>query len=49
VLDMGTGSGVNAILAASKAIDVVAVDINPVGAENRVTLCDLRVFVDQSA
>ena len=29
VLDMGTGSGVNAILAASKAADVVAVDINP--------------------
>lgn len=29
VLDMGTGSGVNAILAASKATDVLAVDINP--------------------
>jgi release factor glutamine methyltransferase len=29
VLDMGTGCGVNAILAASKAIDVLAVDINP--------------------
>ncbi|MGW3604134.1 methyltransferase [Micromonospora sp. NPDC005161] len=29
VLDMGTGSGVNAILAASRATDVVAVDINP--------------------
>ena len=29
VLDMGTGSGANAILAASKATDVVAVDINP--------------------
>jgi release factor glutamine methyltransferase len=29
VLDMGTGSGVNAILAASKSTDVVAVDINP--------------------
>jgi release factor glutamine methyltransferase len=28
VLDMGTGSGVNAILAASKANDVVAVDVN---------------------
>jgi release factor glutamine methyltransferase len=28
VLDMGTGSGDNAILAASKANDVVAVDIN---------------------
>jgi len=29
VLDMGTGSGVNAILAATKSTDVVAVDINP--------------------
>ena len=29
VLDMGTGSGVNAILAASRSVDVVAVDINP--------------------
>ena len=33
VLDMGTGSGVNAILAASKAAEVVAVDINPVALE----------------
>jgi release factor glutamine methyltransferase len=29
VLDMGTGSGVNAILAASKGAEVVAVDISP--------------------
>lgn len=29
VLDMGTGSGINAILAASKSYSVVAVDINP--------------------
>jgi release factor glutamine methyltransferase len=29
VLDMGTGSGVNAILAAGAATDVLAVDINP--------------------
>lgn len=29
VLDMGTGSGVNAVLAASKAAKVLAVDINP--------------------
>src|SRR3954462_11152038 len=29
VLDMGTGSGVNAILAATKTADVVAVDITP--------------------
>jgi release factor glutamine methyltransferase len=29
VLDMGTGSGVNAIMAAKKGADVLAVDINP--------------------
>jgi release factor glutamine methyltransferase len=29
VLDMGTGSGVNAILAAKRGADVVAVDVNP--------------------
>lgn len=29
VLDMGTGSGVNAILAASKSQNVIGVDINP--------------------
>jgi release factor glutamine methyltransferase len=33
VLDMGTGSGVNAILAASRSTDVVAVDVNPVAVE----------------
>lgn len=33
VLDMGTGSGVNAILAASKSSDVVAVDVNPFSVE----------------
>jgi release factor glutamine methyltransferase len=29
VLDMGTGSGVNAILAAARSTEVVAVDVNP--------------------
>ena len=29
VLDMGTGSGINAILAASESSDVLAVDVNP--------------------
>jgi release factor glutamine methyltransferase len=33
VLDMGTGSGVHAILAASKSTSVVAVDINPKATE----------------
>ena len=34
VLDMGTGSGVNAILAASKTDTVIAVDINPEAIKN---------------
>jgi release factor glutamine methyltransferase len=29
VLDMGTGTGVNAVLAASRSTDVVGVDVNP--------------------
>ena len=33
VLDMGTGSGVNAILAATRGADVLAVDISPVALE----------------
>ena len=33
VLDMGTGSGVNAIAAASKSADVVAVDVNPIAVD----------------
>jgi release factor glutamine methyltransferase len=34
VLDVGTGSGVNGILAASKSSDVVAVDVNPASVKN---------------
>jgi release factor glutamine methyltransferase len=34
VLDMGTGSGINGILAASKSSDVVAVDVNPASVKN---------------
>jgi release factor glutamine methyltransferase len=36
VLDMGTGCGVNAILAASRSTDVLGVDINPVAVEAAV-------------
>lgn len=58
VLDMGTGSGVNAILAASEATDVVAVDINPFavncakqnaqrnGVAGRVRIFESDVFSD---
>ncbi len=37
VLDVGTGCGVNAILAASRAMDVVGVDINPFAIESART------------
>jgi release factor glutamine methyltransferase len=37
VLDMGTGSGVNAILAASRSRDVVGVDVNPLAVAAAVT------------
>ncbi|HEX6356595.1 methyltransferase [Actinophytocola sp.] len=56
VLDMGTGSGVNAILAASRSTDVLAVDLNPTavaaatanaarnGVADRVTVLESDVF-----
>jgi release factor glutamine methyltransferase len=47
VLDMGTGSGVNAILAASKAIDVVAVDINPHAVEAAWRNAELNGVADR--
>ena len=37
VLDMGTGCGVNAILAASKSVNVLAVDINPFSIESGIS------------
>jgi release factor glutamine methyltransferase len=58
VLDMGTGCGVNAILAASRSADVLAVDINPRAVEaarrnvfrndvaGRVTVRSSDVFSD---
>lgn len=33
VLDLGTGCGLNAVLAASRSTDVLAVDVNPVAVE----------------
>jgi release factor glutamine methyltransferase len=56
VLDMGTGSGINAILAAKTCSDIVAVDINPKAVEaarrnaalngvaDRITFCVSDVF-----
>lgn len=56
VLDMGTGSGINAILAASRSTDVVAVDLNPAavaaaaanaernGVADRITFRESDVF-----
>ena len=58
VLDMGTGCGVNAILAATKGAQVVAVDINPRaieaaranagrnGVAGRIQVCHSDVFSD---
>ncbi|MGH3737950.1 MAG: methyltransferase [Micromonosporaceae bacterium] len=58
VLDMGTGCGVNAILAASASRDVLAVDVNPValqaardnaarnGVAERVTVRHSDVYAD---
>lgn len=58
VLDMGTGSGVNAILAATTSRDVVAVDINPEAlrsarhnaalndVEDRIRVVESDVFTD---
>jgi len=56
VLDMGTGSGINAILAASRSTDVTAVDLNPAavaaaaanaarnGVAERITFLESDVF-----
>jgi release factor glutamine methyltransferase len=56
VLDMGTGSGINALLAASRSTEVVAVDINPAavaaatanaernGVADRITFLESDVF-----
>jgi release factor glutamine methyltransferase len=41
VLDMGTGSGIQAILAASKSSDVTAVDVNPSAVE--CTRCNVEI------
>jgi len=43
VLDMGTGSGVNAILAAGVAADVVGVDVNPAAVEAAANAARNRV------
>jgi release factor glutamine methyltransferase len=44
VLDMGTGSGVNAILAASKATRVLAVDVSEEASPRRGPMCRETVF-----
>jgi len=47
VLDMGTGSGVNAILAASASTDVLAVDINPYALEAAAANADRNGVADR--
>jgi release factor glutamine methyltransferase len=56
VLDVGTGSGVNAVLAASKATEIIAIDINPAaidcakanakrnGVDDRITFLESDLF-----
>lgn len=47
VLDMGTGSGVNAILAASRSTDVLGVDINPHAVEAAVANAERNGVADR--
>jgi release factor glutamine methyltransferase len=47
VLDMGTGSGVNAVLAASRASHVLAVDINPHAIETARRNAELNGVADR--
>jgi release factor glutamine methyltransferase len=47
VLDMGTGCGVNAILAARIAYDVVAVDVNPDAVESARLNCERHGVSDR--
>jgi len=47
VLDMGTGSGVNAILAATRGARVVAVDINPHAVEAAVSNAERNGVADR--
>lgn len=47
VLDMGTGCGINAILAASRSSDVVAVDINPKAVEAAAANAALNGVADR--
>lgn len=47
VLDMGTGCGVNAILAASRATDVLGVDLNPAAVEAAVANAERNGVADR--
>jgi release factor glutamine methyltransferase len=49
VLDMGTGSGVNAILAASRGAEVLAVDINPYALDAARTNAERNGVADRIA
>jgi len=47
VLDMGTGSGVNGILAATKGAQVVAVDVNPYALESARANAERNAVADR--
>jgi release factor glutamine methyltransferase len=48
VLDMGTGCGVNAILAASRSTDVLGVDINPAAVASAVVNAERNGVADRT-
>jgi release factor glutamine methyltransferase len=48
VLDMGTGSGINAILAARVAPEVVAVDVNPLAVETATANAERNGVADRT-
>ncbi|HEX2132157.1 MAG TPA: methyltransferase [Actinophytocola sp.] len=48
VLDMGTGCGVNAILAASRSTDVLGVDINPAAVASAVANAERNGVADRT-
>jgi len=47
VLDMGTGSGINALLAASRSTDVLAVDLNPAAVATAAANADRNGVADR--
>jgi release factor glutamine methyltransferase len=47
VLDMGTGCGINAVFAASKSRDILAVDVNPIAVQSARTNAERNGVADR--